>query len=261
MRTTEERALSGALKESTEDIDFDEATLAHVVRRGRRRRIRAWAVGATLAVGMVAAAGVVVVQVWDRPTEDGATVAAPEPSASSASPVGPDPATLAAFETTRAVVAPLLAVNDSRYQEEQFHLALDYETGNAILYLPYTGSIDPAEVGVIDVEQLGADAVAAAQATPGAAPVVPVIGVALIDELDAVSVRLFQTRAEWATDDRGVYWSWPNTEDVSVTIGVEEPEVAANLPATMQLESGATATIRTEKSAPPSFGVGDSGEE
>ena len=155
-----------------------------------------------------------------------------------------------AFETTRSVVDPLLAVNDSRYQEEQFHLALNHETGQAILYLPHTGTIDPEETGPIDVDQLAADAIAAAQATPGAAPVVPVIGVALIDELDAVSAQLFASRAEWATDAADVYWTIAKPNTVSVGVGVAEPEVAANLPETVQLPSGATATIRTEKSGP-----------
>ncbi|WP_053202427.1 hypothetical protein [Jiangella muralis] len=66
-------------------------------------------------------------------------------------------------------------------------------------------------------------------------------------------MRLFQTRADWATDPRGVYSAYPDPVDVSVTIGVEAPEVAANLPATIQLESGATATIRTENSGPITF--------
>ena len=156
-----------------------------------------------------------------------------------------------AFETTRAVVEPLLAQNDSRYQEEQFHLALNQETGDAILYLPHTGTIDPEETGPIDVDQLAADAIAAAQAAaPGAAPVVPVIGVALIDELDAVSVQLFASRAEWATDAADVYWTIPEPNTVSVGVGVAEPEVAANLPKTVQLPSGATAVIRIELAKP-----------
>lgn len=253
MLSMEEQALSAALKESAAGLGFDDVLLGRVVRAGRRRRVRVRAAGAAVAAGAVAVVGGVAVQSWDRPDDDG-TVAAPETPTSSTpseTPAGPDPELLAAFETTRSVVAPLLAVNDSRYQEEQFHLALDFLTGDAILYLPYTGTIEPAAVGVIDVEQLAADAVAAAEATPGAASVVPVIGVPLIDELDAVSVRLFQTRAEWATDVRGVYWSWPNPEDVSVTLGVEEDEVAASLPATIQLESGATATIKTDDEAGP----------
>lgn len=252
MLSVEEQALSAALKESAAGVGFDDVLLGRVVRAGRRRRVRVRAAGATVAAGAVAVVGGVVVQSWDRADDDG-TVASPETPTPTPSetPAGPDPELLAAFETTRSVVAPLLAVNDSRYQEEQFHLALDFLTGDAILYLPYTGTIEPAEVGVIDVEQLAADAVEAAEATPGAAPVVPVIGVPLIEELDAVSVRLFQTRAQWATDDRGVYWTLPNPEDVSVTIGVEEHEVAANLPATMQLESGATATIKTDDEAGP----------
>jgi hypothetical protein len=206
------------------------------------RRVR------TGAVGVATIAAVLVLMTACESSGDGSgTVAAPGPSAS---PTQPDADMLAAFETTRSVVEPLLAVNDSRYQEEQFHLALNHETADAIVYLPHTGTIDPEETGPIDVDQLAADAIAGAQATPGAAPVVPVIGVALIDELDAVSVQLFGSRAEWATDGGDVYWTWPNPEDVSVTVGVAEPEVAANLPKTMQLASGATATIRIEKSKP-----------
>ena len=148
-----------------------------------------------------------------------------------------------AFETTRAVVEPLLAQNDSEFQEEQFHLALNQETGDAILYLPHSGTTD--------VEQLAAAVIAAAQAAaPGAAPVVPVIGVALIDELDAVSVQLFASRAEWATDAADVYWTIPEPNTVSVGVGVAEPEVAANLPKTVQLPSGATAVIRIELAQP-----------
>ena len=114
-----------------------------------------------------------------------------------------------AFEKTRAVVEPLLAQNDSGYEEEQFDLVLNQETGEAVLYLPYTDAVD-AEPDPIDVEQLAADAVAAAEATPGAAPVVPVIGTALIDELDAVAVHLFTTRTEWSTGD--VYWTFPEPD-------------------------------------------------
>jgi hypothetical protein len=147
-----------------------------------------------------------------------------------------------AFETTRAVVEPLLAVNDSEFQTEQFHLALNRETGDAILYLPHSGTTD--------VEQLAAAVIAAAQAAAGAAPVVPVIGVALIDELDAVSVQLFASRAEWATDAADVYWTIPEPNTVSVGVGVAEPEVAANLPKTVQLPSGATAVIRIELAQP-----------
>jgi hypothetical protein len=229
------------------NVGFDEVMLAYVVSKGRRRRVWVRTAGATLVAGAVAAAGGVAVQIWNRPADDGGTVAGPGPDASSTQA---EPDMLAAFETTRSVVEPLLAVNDSRYQEEQFHLALNQETGDAILYLPHTGTIDPEETGPIDVDQLAADAIAAAEATPGAAPVVPVIGVALIDELGAVSAQLFASRAEWATDPNGVYWTHANPEDASVTVGVAEPEVAANLPKTMQLTSGATATIRTEKSGP-----------
>ena len=150
-----------------------------------------------------------------------------------------------AFEKTRAVVEPLLAQNDSGYEEEQFDLVLNQETGEAVLYLPYTDAVD-AEPDPIDVEQLAADAVAAAEATPGAAPVVPVIGTALIDELDAVA-----TRTEWSTGD--VYWTIPEPDTVSVGVGVAAFEVAANLPETVQLASGATATIRIEESGPIQF--------
>ena len=247
MRTPEEHALSTTLKDSTANVGFDDVMLARVVRQGRRRRVRVRTAGATLVGGAVAAVGGVAVQIWDRDGDGSGTVATPGPSAS---PTEPDADMLAAFETTRSVVEPLLAVNDSESQEEQFHLALNHETGDAILYLPHTGTIDPEETGPIDVDQLAADAIAAAQATLGAAPVVPVIGVALIDELDAVSVQLFGSRAEWATDPDDVYWTWPNPEDVSITVGVAEPEVAADLPKTMQLASGATATIRIEKSKP-----------
>jgi hypothetical protein len=131
---------------------------------------------------------------------------------------------------------------------------LNQETGEAILYLPHNRVGPPT----IDVEQFAADAIAAAQAAPGAAPIVPVIGVALIDELDAVSVQLFWSRTEWATDPDDVYSTWPNPEDVSITVGVAAPEVAANLPETVQLTSGATATIRIEKSEPPCIGTGSS---
>lgn len=245
MRTPEEQALSTVLKDSTANVGFDDVMLARVVSKGRRRQVRVRTAGATLVAGAVAAAGGVAVQIWDRPADDDGTVAAPGPSAS---PAQPDADMLAAFETTRSVVGPLLAQNDSEFQEEQFHLALNQETGDAILYLPHTDRVEGPPT--IDVEQFAADAIAAAQAAPGAAPVVPVIGVALIDELDAVSVQLFGSRAEWATDPGDVYWTWPNPEDVSVTVGVAEPEVAANLPKTMQLASGATATIRIEKSEP-----------
>ena len=217
--------------------------LDNEVGAGRRRRVRVRTAGATLVAGAVAAVGAVAVQIWDRP-DDGGTVAGPGPDASSTQG---EPDMAEAFETTRSVVDPLLAVNDSRYQEEQFHLALNHETGQAILYLPHTGTIDPEETGPIDVDQLAADAIAAAQATPGAAPVVPVIGVALIDELDAVSAQLFASRAEWATDAADVYWTIAKPNTVSVGVGVAEPEVAANLPETVQLPSGATATIRTER--------------
>lgn len=247
MRSPDEQALSTALKDSTARVDFDDVMLARVVSKGRRRRLRVRVAGATLVTGAVAAVGATAVQIWDRPGDGSGTVAAPEPDASSP---GPEADMLAAFETTRSVVEPLLAVNESRYQEEQFQLALNHLTGDAILYLPYTGTIDPAETGPIDVDQLAADAVAAAQATPGAAPVVPVIGVALIDELYAVSAQLFATREEWATSPNTVYWTVPETQNVAVGIGVAEPEVAANLPETMQLASGATATIRIEKSLP-----------
>jgi len=249
MRSLEEQALSTALKDSTKGVQFDEVMLAAVVSKGRRRQVRARTAGATLIAGAVAAVGGVAVQIWDRDGGGSGTVAAPGPSAS---PTQPGADILAAFETTRSVVEPLLAVNDSRYQEEQFHLALNQETGDAILYLPHTGTIDPEETGPIDVDQLAADAIATAQATPAAAPVVPVIGVALIDELDAVSVQLFASRAEWATDPSSVYWTYPNPEDVSVTVGVAAPEVAESLPETVQLTSGATATIRTEKTEPGS---------
>ena len=247
MRSLEEQALSTALKDSTKGVQFDEVMLAAVVSKGRRRQVRARTAGATLIAGAVAAVGAVAVQIWDRDGDGSGTVAAPGPNAS---PTQSDADMLAAFETTRSAVEPLLAVNDSRYQEEQFHLALNQETGDAILYLPHTGTIDPEETGPIDVEQLAADAIAAADATPGAAPVVPVIGVALIDELGAMSAQLFASRAEWATDPNGVYWTHANPEDVSVTVGIAAPEVAANLPETVQLPSGATATIRAEKSGP-----------
>ena len=174
----------------------------------------------------------------------GGMVAGPGPDASSTQA---EPDMAEAFETTRAVVEPLLAQNDSEFQQEQFHLALNQETGDAILYLPHA---DRVGSHTIDVEQLATDAIAAAQATPGAAPVVPVIGVALIDELGPVSVQLFASRAEWATDAADVYWTVAKPNTVSVVVGVAEPEVAANLPATVQLTSGATATIRTEKSGP-----------
>jgi hypothetical protein len=226
-------------------VGFDDVMFARVVRQGRRRRVRVRTAGATLVAGAVAAVGGVAVQIWDRDGDGSGTVATPGPSAS---PTEPDADMLAAFETTRSVVEPLLAVNDSESQEEQFHLALNHETGDAILYLPHTDRVEGPPT--IDVEQFAADAIAATQAAPGAAPVVPVIGVALIDELDAVSVQLFGSRAEWATDPDDVYWTWPNPEDVSITVGVAEPEVAADLPKTMQLASGATATIRIEKSKP-----------
>ena len=248
MRTPEEQALSTALKDSTAGVDFDEDMLARVVSKGRRRQVRVRAAGVTLVAGAVAAAGGVAVQIWDRPADDDGTVAVPGPDASSTEP---EADMLAAFETTRSVVEPLLAQNDSEFQEEQFHLALNQETGDAILYLPHTDRVEGPPT--IDVEQFAADAIAAAQAAPGAAPIVPVIGVALIDELDAVSVQLFGSRAKWATDPGDVYWTWPNPEDVSITVGVAEPEVAADLPKTMQLASGATATIRTEKSKPGIF--------
>ncbi|SEE94261.1 hypothetical protein [Jiangella alba] len=247
MLTAEERAISDALKESTADIDFDDAMLAEVVDRGHRLRWRKRTLGAAFAAGTIALAGAGVVQVWDRP--DSGPVAAPEATASPTTPARPNAVMLEAFETTRSVVEPLLAVNDSRYREEQFQLALNNETGDAILYLPYTGRIDPTEVGVIDVEQLGTDAVSAARATPGAAPVVPVIGVALFDELSAVSARLFATRAQWQTEPNGVLWTVPEPDTVSIGVGVTALEVAANLPPTMQLASGATATIRIEKSS------------
>ena len=246
MRTPEEQALSTALKDSTAGVDFDEDMLARVVSKGRRRQVRVRAAGVTLVAGAVAAAGGVAVQIWDRPADDDGTVAVPRPDASSTEP---EADMLAAFETTRSVVEPLLAQNNSEFQEEQFHLALNHETGDAILYLPHTDRVEGPPT--IDVEQFAADAIAAAQAAPGAAPIVPVIGVALIDELDAVSVQLFWSRTEWATTDGDdVYSTWPNPEDVSITVGVAEPEVAADLPKTMQLASGATATIRIEKSKP-----------
>jgi hypothetical protein len=217
--------------------------LVYVVSTGRRRRVRVRTAGATLIAGAVAAVGAVAVQIWDRPN-DGGTVAGPGPDAESMQ-VEPDMAE--AFETTRSVVEPLIAQNDSEFQEEQFHLALNQETGDAILYLPHA---DRVGSHTIDVEQLATDAIAAAQATPGAAPVVPVIGVALIDALDAVSVHLFASRAEWATDAADVYWTIPEPNTVSVGVGVAEPEVAANLPETVQLPSGATAVIRIEQSKP-----------
>ncbi|WP_146605325.1 hypothetical protein [Jiangella anatolica] len=251
MRSPEEQALSTMLEDVTAGIDLDEDMLTRVMREGRRRRLRTRAAGTALLAGSVALAGVVVVQsAWNRDEDTSVATpeltATPEPSPSAAVP---DPAMQAAFETTRAALAALLAVNVSRYQEEQFHLALDHRTGNAILYLPHTGTIDPAEMGPVDVDQLAADAVETAQATPGAAPVVPVVGVALIDELDAVSVQLFQTRADWASDPHDVYWTYPDPEEVSVTVGVAALSTAADLPSTMQLASGATATIRSEVSA------------
>ena len=246
MRSPEEEALSAALRDSTASVDFDDVMLARVVSKGRRRQLRVRVAGTTLVVGAVAAVGATAVQVWDRPGDSSDNVAVPETSTPS---TGPEAGMLEAFEKTRSVVAPLLAQNDSEYQEEQFHLALNYETGEAVLYLPFTDAVD-AEPDPIDVEQLAADAIAAVEATPGAAPVVPVIGVALIDELDAVSVQLFATRAEWAPDPADVYWTIPETQNVAVGVGVAEPEVAANLPETMQLASGATATIRIEKSLP-----------
>jgi hypothetical protein len=234
MLLPEELELSTLLKDSTANVGFDDVMLANVVSKGRRRRVLVGTAGATLIVAAVAAVGAVAAQIiWDRSGDGGDTVAG-------MGVAQPDMAE--AFETTRAVVEPLLAVNDSEFQEEQFHLALNQETGDAILYLPHSGNID--------VEQLAADAIAAAQATPGAAPVVPVIGVALIDELGPVSVQLFASRAEWATDAADVYWTVAKPNTVSVVVGVAEPEVAANLPATVQLTSGATATIRTEKSGP-----------
>jgi hypothetical protein len=218
--------------------------LVYVVSTGRRRRVRVRTAGATLIAGAVAAVGAVAVQIWDRPN-DGGTVAGPGPDAESMQ-VEPDMAE--AFETTRSVVEPLIAQNDSEFQEEQFHLALNQETGDAILYLPHA---DRVGSHTIDVEQLAAAVIAAAQAAaPGAAPVVPVIGVALIDELDAVSVHLFASRAEWATDAADVYWTIPEPNTVSVGVGVAEPEVAANLPETVQLPSGATAVIRIELAQP-----------
>jgi hypothetical protein len=209
--------------------------LANVESEGRRHRARVRTVSATLIVSAVAAVGAVAAQmIWDRPGDGGDTVAG-------TGVAQPDMAE--AFDTTRAVVEPLLAVNDSEFQTEQFHLALNQETGDAILYLPHSGNID--------VEQLAADAIAAAQATPNAAPVVPVIGVALIDELDAVSVQLFASRAKWATDAADVYWTIPEPTTVSVGVGVAEAEVtAANLPKAVQLPSGATAAIRIEQSYP-----------
>jgi hypothetical protein len=242
MLLPEELELSTLLKDSTANVGFDDVMLANVVSKGRRRRVLVGTAGATLIVAAVAAVGAVAAQIiWDRSGDGGDTVAG-------MGVAQPDMAE--AFETTRAVVEPLLAVNDSRYREEQFHLALNQETGDAILYLPHTGTIDPAETGPIDVDQLAADAIAAAEATPGAAPVVPVIGVALIDELGAVSAQLFASRAEWATDPNGVYWTHANPEDASVAVGVAAPEIAESLPETVQLTSGATATIRTEKSGP-----------
>ena len=91
---------------------------------------------------------------WRPRPDDGGTAAGPGPDASSTQG---EPDMAEAFETTRSVVEPLLAVNDSRYQEEQFDLALNQETGDAILYLPHTGTIDPEETGPIDVDQLAAD--------------------------------------------------------------------------------------------------------
>lgn len=143
-----------------------------------------------------------------------------------------------AFEETRAAVEPLLPRNDPDWAE--FRLALNQETGDAVLYLP--------DFDTVDVQHVAAEAVAAAEAAPGSAPVVPAINKDLDLELDAVAMKLFANREEWATDPDQVYDCWTNPEDVSVTFAVEEPAVAANLPDTMQLDSGATATIRIDES-------------
>lgn len=237
MRTAEEQALAAELKDATAGGGFDETRLAGIVGRGRRRRTRTKVIRATLAAASVAVLGGAGVAIWQQASDDGGTVAAPE---AGPAPGQPDPEITEAFALTKSVVDPLLPPNAGRPDFEQFHLALNHETGDAVLYLPNAGDVD--------IDQLADDAVAAVQAAPGAAPVVPVLGTALIDELDGLSVELFNSRAEWAPDPAQVLFTIPRLEDVSVTIGVADLAVADNLPKTMQLPSGATAAIHFEKS-------------
>ncbi|WP_198663645.1 hypothetical protein [Jiangella endophytica] len=69
-------------------------------------------------------------------------------------------------------------------------------------------------------------------------------------ELDELAERIFAERSAWATDPALVYFTYADHEAAAVEVGVDEPEVAAALPPTIRLRSGARVAIRVQEGGP-----------
>lgn len=233
MRTPEERELAHGLRSSVQSVDVDDAFLASIVNKGLARSRRAkMVVSGAVALGVIAVAAVGSV-VWNRSMQPDETAAIPssEPTSGVAD----------SFDITKETVLPILAA----YALTEGDIALNQETGEAVLYLPDSDTVDISSV-LTEVQE-------AVEATPGAAPLIAVTGTSLTTELRDLAIRIFDERDEWATDPVQVYYTIPRPPSVSVIVGVGDIAVAETLPATVQLPSGATASIVVEETRPPEF--------
>lgn len=231
MRTKGEDELAERLKSSVDSIDSSEQFLANVMERisTRVRKRRAYAIVGAVTTAIAFAAIGTFAWLSDSAPNGAATREESATSNATASP----------FDLTKEIALPIL----EREGYTDSPIALNQDTGEAVLYLPDSGTPHALSVAT--------EIRTAVEAAAGAAPIAETVGTSLISELDHLASEIFDARDEWATIPTEVYLTHSDVSSVSIVVGVEDVVIAGDLPSTMQLASGATAMIRIEETGPP----------
>lgn len=225
------------LRACAERVDLSKNEIHAAIGMGRVRLIRRRVGGVVCAAAASGAAIVLGMQTIGGPNSGETVAVAPPPPRSSTS-VPAEGGLVRSAEAVREAIASTAAQHGVTIDG----VAANLEERELLVFVETASNSG--------TDDLVAAILEATKAVPDVPAVNVLIDVSLTEELDELAARIFASRDDWSSDPDEVFWTYGESDTVTVSVGVSRLAIASALPRTQQLPSGATAAIVPQVAGP-----------